>query len=42
VAAFVAETGCRVLLKPFDLRTLAILSDDVAAQSASVAALATH
>jgi PAS domain S-box-containing protein len=42
VAAFVAETGCRVLLKPFDLRTLAAVSDDVAAQSASVAALATH
>ncbi len=38
VAAFVAESGCRVLLKPFDLRTLATISDDVAAQSAAAAA----
>jgi PAS domain S-box-containing protein len=30
VASFVAETNCRVLLKPFDLRTLATLSDDIA------------
>jgi CheY-like chemotaxis protein len=30
VAAFVAESGCRVLLKPFDLRTLAEVSDQVA------------
>jgi PAS domain S-box-containing protein len=31
VASFVAETGCKVLLKPFDLKTLATISDDVAA-----------
>jgi DNA-binding NtrC family response regulator len=31
VATFVAETGCKVLLKPFDLKTLAAMSDDVAA-----------
>ncbi|MDB4877176.1 MAG: sensor protein [Gemmatimonadetes bacterium] len=31
VASFVAETGCKVLLKPFDLKTLAAISDDVAA-----------
>jgi PAS domain S-box-containing protein len=30
VSAFVAETNCRVLLKPFDLRTLATLSDEIA------------
>ena len=29
VSAFVAETNCRVLLKPFDLRTLATLSDEI-------------
>lgn len=30
VSAFVAGTHCRVLVKPFDLRTLAALSDDIA------------
>ena len=30
VASFVAETGCTILLKPFDLKSLAVLSDDVA------------
>jgi len=34
VSAFVADTNCRVLLKPFDLRTLATLSDDIAARRA--------
>jgi CheY-like chemotaxis protein len=29
VAAFFARTGCRVLLKPFDLKTLADLSDEI-------------
>lgn len=33
VAAFLAETRCRVLLKPFDLRTLATLSDEIASHS---------
>jgi len=32
VSAFVADTNCRVLVKPFDLRTLATLSDDIAAR----------
>ena len=32
VSAFVADTKCRVLVKPFDLRTLASLSDDIAAR----------
>lgn len=32
VSAFVAETNCRVLLKPFDLRTLATLSDEIASK----------
>ena len=30
VAAFVSETACRVLVKPFDLKTLAALSDEIA------------
>jgi two-component system NtrC family sensor kinase len=30
VADFFARTGCRVLLKPFDLKTLAALSDEIA------------
>ncbi len=30
VASFVESSGCRVLLKPFDLTTLAALSDDIA------------
>jgi PAS domain S-box-containing protein len=30
VATFFANTGCRVLLKPFDLKTLAALSDEIA------------
>ena len=34
VSAFVADTNCRVLVKPFDLRTLASLSDDIAARRA--------
>jgi PAS domain S-box-containing protein len=34
VSAFVADTNCRVLIKPFDLRTLASLSDDIAARRA--------
>ncbi|MEP6492686.1 MAG: ATP-binding protein [bacterium] len=34
VAAFVAETSCRVLLKPFDLRTLASVSDEIIALAA--------
>lgn len=29
VAEFFARTGCRVLLKPFDLKTLAALSDEI-------------
>jgi PAS domain S-box-containing protein len=32
VSAFVNDTKCRVLVKPFDLRTLASLSDDIAAR----------
>ena len=32
VSSFVAETNCRVLLKPFDLRTLATMSDEIAAR----------
>jgi CheY-like chemotaxis protein len=32
VSAFVASTSCHVLLKPFDLRTLATLSDDIASR----------
>ena len=35
VSAFVADTNCRVLVKPFDLRTLASLSDDIAAKRSS-------
>jgi PAS domain S-box-containing protein len=35
VSAFVADTNCRVLVKPFDLRTLATLSDDIAAKRSS-------
>ena len=35
VSAFVADTNCHVLLKPFDLRTLASLSDDIAARRAA-------
>jgi PAS domain S-box-containing protein len=35
VSAFVADTNCRVLVKPFDLRTLATLSDDIAGKRAS-------
>ncbi len=37
VSAFVADTNCRVLLKPFDLRTLASLSDDIANRRAPTA-----
>ena len=33
VSSFVADTNCRVLLKPFDLRTLAALSDDIASKT---------
>ncbi|HEV8446935.1 MAG TPA: response regulator, partial [Gemmatimonadaceae bacterium] len=40
VASFVAETGCKVLLKPFDLKTLAAVSDDVAAQCGQTPAFA--
>jgi hypothetical protein len=29
VAAFFAQTGRRVLLKPFDLKTLAAVSDEI-------------
>ena len=36
VSAFVANTNCRVLLKPFDLRTLATLSDDIASRPDSL------
>lgn len=32
VSTFVSNTNCRVLLKPFDLRTLATLSDDIASR----------
>jgi signal transduction histidine kinase/ActR/RegA family two-component response regulator len=35
VATFVAHTNARVLLKPFDLGTLAALSDDIVARRAS-------
>jgi PAS domain S-box-containing protein len=38
VAAFFARTGCRVLLKPFDLKTLAALSDEIVPPSAAPAA----
>jgi len=37
VAAFVAETSCRVLVKPFDLKTLASLSDEIASRAAPAA-----
>lgn len=40
VAAFVAETTCRVLVKPFDLKTLAALSDELAARAAQPTARA--
>jgi two-component system NtrC family sensor kinase len=39
VASFVAETGCTILLKPFDLKSLAILSDDVTAHKTERQAL---
>src|SRR5581483_3190123 len=32
VAAFVAKSGCRVLLKPFDLQTLTAISDEIASR----------
>ncbi|HEY9228326.1 MAG TPA: ATP-binding protein [Gemmatimonadaceae bacterium] len=32
VSTFVADTNCRVLVKPFDLRTLAMVSDDIVAK----------
>ena len=35
VAEFFARTGCRVLLKPFDLKTLAALSDEIASPAAA-------
>jgi PAS domain S-box-containing protein len=35
VAKFFAQTGCRVLLKPFDLKTLAVLSDEIASTVAA-------
>jgi len=38
VAAFVAETTCRVLLKPFDLQELASLSDEIASQAGPIGA----
>jgi PAS domain S-box-containing protein len=34
VSAFVADTHCHVLVKPFDLRALASLSDDIVARKA--------
>jgi PAS domain S-box-containing protein len=39
VASFIAQTGCNVLLKPFDLKSLASLSEDVVSQGAERPAL---
>jgi CheY-like chemotaxis protein len=36
VSTFVADTNCRVLVKPFDLRTLATLSDDIVSKRAGM------
>jgi PAS domain S-box-containing protein len=42
VASFVAQTGCTVLLKPFDLKSLATLSDDVASHHTERAPVGLH